>query len=371
MRSIERVRTLSWASALALIVLAGQMGCGDGGASKPGASSSSSTSSSGSGGAGSGSNSAVKVMFVSNSESDWWAALEKGMRDGGAEFGVEVELRRNNSGSADGQIKLLEDALSRSDIQGVAVSVYEAGAPGIADAMRKLRDAGKKVITVDSDIDSRWEDVRLAYIGTDNRVAGEIAGKAAAAVRPAGGKTAVFVGTAAAANAIERREGFFVGAGGKFQQLEVFEDGTDQTVARNKVNDAISKNKPDVLLGLWSYNAPAIAEEALKAPADYRKATTIVTFDLDKAAIAHLERKEIDVTVCQNPWQMGYEGVQLLKAFVQNDPATIDKLLGGKKIRNTEIRVIVPDESSPVKGDNVMPVAKMKEWLKSKNTESS
>ena len=39
-------------------------------------------------------------------------------------------------------------------------------------------------------------DARRAYIGTNNGKAGEVAGKAAASLRPDGGKTAVFVGVA-------------------------------------------------------------------------------------------------------------------------------------------------------------------------------
>src|SRR5205823_2633901 len=146
-----------------------------------------------------------RLMFVTNSNSDWWNAVEKGMLDGAAKFGAQVEMKRND-GQPEGQMRLLEDALSRPDIQGVAVSVLESDSPGIADKMRDLQKSGKVVIAIDSD---GQPDARRAYIGTNNRKAGEAAGKAAAMLRPQGGKTAVFVGTASAANARERREGFF------------------------------------------------------------------------------------------------------------------------------------------------------------------
>ncbi len=79
----------------------------------------------------------------------------------------------------------------------------------------------------------------------------------------------VFVGTASAANARERRDGFFVGAGPEFQKDkgEVFEDGTEPSRAQGNIQTAISKY-PDVgvFLGLWSYNAHFIAEEVAKFP---------------------------------------------------------------------------------------------------------
>jgi ribose transport system substrate-binding protein len=309
------------------------------------------------------------LMFISNSNSDWWSAVEKGMTDGGKKFGARVELRRND-GQPEGQIKLLEDALSLPDVKGVAVSVLEAESPGIADKMKALTKAGKIVIAIDSDGQA---DARRAYIGTNNRKAGEAAGKAAAQLRPQGGKTAVFVGTAAAANAIERREGFFLGAGKPFEQLEVFEDGGDLTRASSNVQTALSKYADvGVLLGLWSYNAPRIAEEVTKSP-EQQKKITVVTFDLDEQAVDLIEKGTIQASVCQNPYEMGYQGVRLLKALVENDDKTVNEMLPDKAnpVIDTGVRVIVPAKTTPVKGDNVIDIKAMKEWLTSKGLRSS
>ncbi len=273
------------------------------------------------------------------------------------------------------QIQRIEDVLSLPDVQGVAISVLEADSPGIADKMIELQKAGKIVIAIDSD---GQKAARKAYIGTFNRKAGEVAGKAAKTLRPQGGKTVAFVGTAAAANAKERREGFFDGAGEKFRvsgqkdALEVLEDGSDKSRAQSNVQTAISKH-PDagVYLGLWSYNAHFIAEELAKFP-DLRKKTTIVTFDLDELAVDDLAKGAIDVTVCQNPYQMGYLGVRLLKAYIGKDQKTIDEMLPGSvDSLDTGVRVIVPTKDSPVKGDNVIDIGEMKKWLSSKGLKSS
>ena len=309
-----------------------------------------------------------RLLFITNSNADWWNAVEKGMLDGGAEFGAQVELRRNE-GQPEGQIRLLEDALSLPDVKGVAVSVLEAESPGIADKMRDLQRQGKIVIAIDSDGQA---DARRAYIGTNNRKAGEAAGKAAASIRPEGGETAVFVGKAAAANAIERREGFFAGAGPAFKQVEVFTDDGDKNRAQVNVQTAITKY-PDlgVLLGLWSYNAPRIAEEVGKSP-ELRKRVNVVTFDLDELAVEHVEAGRIDATVCQNPYEMGYQGVRLLKALIEKDTKTVDEMLpGGATVIDTGVRVIVPSKDSPVKGDNVIDIQEMKSWLASKGLKSS
>lgn len=319
--------------------------------------------------AGSGGSAAIRLLYVTNSNADWWNAVEKGMRDGGKEFGVSVEMRRNE-GDTKGQIDLLRQALSL-DVQGVALSVIEADAPGVADAMRALQKAGKFVITIDSDIESASSDARSGYIGTNNVKAGEAAGRAAKAIRPRGGKVATFVGTSGAANARERKQGFFQGAGSNFKDLETLDDGGDHSRARDNVRTAISKYRDlDLMLGLWSYNAPAIAEEVAKSP-EVRKRTAVVTFDLDEATVGELEKGHIDVSVCQNPYDMGFLGVKLLKALIQKDEKSIKEVLTDGKTRETGVRVIVPTSNSPVKGENVITIEEMKKWLESKGLKSS
>jgi ribose transport system substrate-binding protein len=314
-----------------------------------------------------------RIVLVTNGNSDWWSAVEKGMRDSAEKFEANVEMKRND-GSVGGQIRLLEEALSSSDVQGVAVSVLEPDASGIVRAMRKLKDSGKKIITIDSDIAPASAEVRSAYIGTNNTRAGESAGKAAAALRPRGGTVAAFVGTASAANARERLEGFYAGAGPRFVKppVEIFEDQTDMNKARSYAQIAITKY-PDVgvMLGLYSYNAPRIADEVSKAP-EFRKKTTIVTFDLDEQAVDHLDRGNIDASICQNPYEIGYRAVRLLQAMARDDKATVDEMLPkGETTIDTGVRVIVPTAESAVKGDDVITIKAMKEWLASKGLKSS
>jgi ribose transport system substrate-binding protein len=311
----------------------------------------------------------IKLLFITNSNSDWWTAVEKGMTDSGAKLGVEVRLRRNDA-TVQGQIDKLQEALSL-DVQGVAVSAIEADAPGVADAMRALQKAGKVVIAIDSDVESSAADARSAYIGTNNVKAGEFAGKAAAALRPKGGKVAAFVGTSSAANARERKEGFFKGAGPAFSLIETLDDNGDHSRARDNVQTALSKYPGlNLMLGLWSYNAPIIGEEVAKDPT-VRARTTVVTFDLDEATVGEIEAGHIDASVCQNPYEMGYQGVRLLKALIDKDDKTIKDVLPDGKSRDTGVRVIVPTRGSPVKGDNVITIDEMKSWLESKGLKSS
>ena len=314
-----------------------------------------------------------RIFLVTNSNSDYWTAAEKGMRDAGNEYGAIVEMKRNEGG-VEGQIKLLEDALSASDVRGVAVSVVEPKAVGISDVLEKLKAAGKAVITVDSDVDPSVASVRRAYVGSNNVKAGETLGKAAAQVRPQGGKVVGFVGSRSAANAKERMEGFYKGAGDKFVDppLEIFEDGADMNRAMNLAEASITKYpNADVLLGLYSYNGPRIAQEVSKAP-EFRKKVLVACFDLDEQLIEHLEKGNLDFTVVQNPYEIGKQSVRLLKALAEDDKKVLGEMLpDGKDVVDTGFRVIVPTDASPIKGDNVLTIKAMKEWLATKGLKSS
>ena len=361
-----------WVAFVGLLLAAG---CGEtadhSGASAPSTAGPAGTSGSSAAGA-------PKFLFVTNGNSDWWNAVQKGMDDGAKAFGCQVELKRNN-GQLQGQVEKLREALARSDVAGVAVSVYEADAPGVLDAMRELKKSGKVVITIDSDVAAEAADARAGYIGTNNVKAGEVAGRAAKTLRPQGGRVQAFVGVSSAANARERIEGFKKGAGETFELKpgDTWEDGNDPGRASSNVKSAVSKT-PDLglLLGIWSYNAAPIAEE-VKGNAELRKKASVVTFDLDEAAVEHLTGGTIDASVCQNPYEMGFQAVKLLKALVKKDDEAVKAVLPDGKSRDTGVRIIVPRADSPVmkelkaQGDDVITIDEMKTWLESKGLKSS
>jgi ribose transport system substrate-binding protein len=316
-----------------------------------------------------------RLVFITNTNSDWWSAVEKGIEDGSREFGAVASLRRNN-GEVQGQIDKLRDVLSMPNVQGVAISAIEADAPGVVDAMLELRKAGKVVITIDSDVSPDFADARRAYIGTNNHEAGVVAGKALGLLRPEGGKTALFVGSASAANARAREEGVFEGSGDAFERTQTWEDAGDHSRARQNVQSALSKSGDlDALVGLYSYNATQLGEEMANSP-QVRERLTVVTFDLDEAARPHLAAGNIDVSICQNPYEMGRLGVQLLKALVEGDEETVAEILPDGESRDTGVRVVVPEVDSPASGladdgFEVMTIDEMDSWLESKGLKST
>ena len=325
-----------------------------------------------------GSKSTKRILILTNGNSPYWDACRAGVQDANtqlklAEAGLSAEMEVND-GTPQGQIDKLRQYGSQSDIAAVGVSAIDASNAAVADELRALQKKGIAVITIDSDLDrEKFRDARSAFVGTDNLAGGKVLGMAAAALRPDGGEYVTFVGRTGAQNAIERIGGFGEGAGPKFTAKDSMGDDLDRTRAKDNVRNAIG-NHPNLntLVGIWSYNAPAIVDivRELKAREKY----SVVVFDAEPSTIQAMADGDVDVMVVQDPYAMGFQGVKLLKAIVDKDDAAKKELLpnlgqDGGDLFDTGLKVVVPTDASPVTkaafGDKVKvhPLSDFKAWL--------
>jgi ribose transport system substrate-binding protein len=334
---------------------------------------------------GCGSNS-KRIIILINGDSPFWDACRVGVKEANERFqlgnaGLQATVE-NNDGTPQGQIDKLKQFAGQSDIVALGISACDAGNEAVAEELRKLKAKGIQIITIDSDIDrGRMRDTRTAFIGTDNLSGGRELGKCAHYLRPQGGAYVTFVGRLGAQNAMERIDGVRQGVDGKLKELDKMGDDIDRERARENVRNAIA-NHPDlnVLVGIWSYNAPAIVDVVRQNRR--RKDFTVVAFDAEPEAVKFMTEGFIDAMVVQNPYEMGYQGVRLMKALVQNDQSAIKAILPdlGKPegdIYDTGIKVVVPDTGSPLKAEmfdkktQFLKLSEFQKWLNEYNLAGS
>lgn len=344
------------------------------------------TSDSGKTGAPAASDAALKrLIILTNGNSPYWDAARVGMVEAAKKLDIEkaglTAVMEVNDGSPEGQISKLRQFASQSDSVAVAVSALDANNAAVAAEMEDLQDKGVQVIAIDADVSrERFRKARKYYIGTDNLVAGRELGIAAKNLAPDGGGYVDFVGRTGAQNAMERMDGFKEAAGAKFQELDRMADDLDRTKARDNVRNAL-RNFPDlkVLVGIWSYNAPAIVDVVRETKS--RAQLKILTFDAEKLAIEQMSEGDIDVMAVQNPFRMGYESVRLLKAMVEKDEATIREMFPHPDnpdgdLYDTGLKIVVP-AGSPLKAEmfgkntEFLDLDAFKKWLAQYNLESS
>jgi ribose transport system substrate-binding protein len=319
-----------------------------------------------------------RIVILTNGDSPYWDACREGLNAANSELNLtEAGLKAVldvNDGSPQGQLQKLQQYGTQSDIAGVGVSAIDVNNVAVADELRSLQKKGIKVLTIDSDLDrAKFSDARFAFIGTDNLTGGRVLGKCAKGLRPDGGEYVTFVGRTGAQNAIERIGGFAEGAGATFVSKDTMADDNKREIARENVRNAIRNHAGlNVLVGIWSYNAPAIVDVVKEV--DRRKDFTVVVFDAEPDAITAMKDGQIDAMVVQNPFDMGYQGVRLLKALIKDDQETISKMLPnhgekGGDIYDTGLKVVVPNADSPLTVDQFdksvefLDLATFQKWL--------
>src|SRR5262249_51777486 len=152
---------------------------------------------------------------------------------------------------------------------------------------------------------------------------GKAAGEEIKKALPDGGKIMTFVGRLDAQNAQDRQKGILDAIRGT--NLEVVDtrlDYADQAKAKQNVEDAISAH-PEVvgMMGLWSYNGPAIVS-AVKAAGKLDK-IKIVAFDEESATLDGVADGSIAATIVQKPFEFGYQSVRLLTEVASGNKSRI------------------------------------------------
>lgn len=341
-----------------------------------------------------------RFIFITNGDDPYFDVLNAGLQAGAEKFaladkGLEVVMEKNNA-TAQGQIDRLRQLVTQADVAGVAISVIQAENVAIVEEMKRLTEKGVSVITVDGDINKKlFSDGRPYYIGTDNSIAGRLLGTAGKKVLESRGITEggfiQFTGFTDNDNARARMDGCREAIGASYSEIDRMADSFDHSRARDNVRTALV-NHPDVkaLVGIWAYNAPAIAE--VVAERGVRDQVSIFTFDAAAQAIEHMANGNIDCMIVQNPFEMGVQTVRLLLAMQEGQDAVLMNMFpnygqpGGDRF-TTGLRLIIPDawendEDAPISKKDlesavsagtleVLSLSVFREWLKKYGLSSS
>src|SRR5436190_3685632 len=259
----------------------------------------------------------LKLAFVTNNNSDFWTIARKGVEKADNELAdVSAEFKIAADPTAAEQKRIVDDLLTRG-VQGIAISPVDP-----TNQTPLINEVAKKALVFTQDSDAPDSD-RACYVGTDNVAAGRQAGELIKEVLPSGGKIMLFVGKLDARNAQERIQGIKeVLNGTKIEVIDVRTDDTDVARAKSNAADTIVKYADvKALVGLWSYNGPAI----LSAVKDAKKVgqSKIVTFDEAEDTLAGIKDGAIYGTVVQQPFEFGYQAIKLMAQALKGDKSFI------------------------------------------------
>lgn len=299
----------------------------------------------------------LRLAFISNNEAEFWKIAQRGTEKAAEKFDVEVEFKMPpGGGTPEAQRRFIEDLLTKG-VKGIAISPNDA-----RNQTEFLKEVNEKVPLITQDSDVPDPTARRCYIGTDNVAAGQAAGTLVKKAIPEGGKIVIYVGKLDVQNAVERRRGVVIelagGADkcqkeieqmekgqypvqfGKYTLLDTMTDDGKQDVCRKKVDDTLVKYA-DVkcLVGLWAYNPPAMLEGVRAAQKVGQ--VKLVAFDENEETLQGIKDGSIIGTVVQNPYQFGYQAIEILASLARGQPGILRDLEKEKRMDDRG-RIFIP-----------------------------
>jgi ribose transport system substrate-binding protein len=254
-------------------------------------------------------------VIVKDTTSQYWQIVLAGAREAGKELHIKVpELGAQSEADISGQITALENAESENPAAIViAPTQFTAlGAPITAAA------ANTKIIGIDSAADTTaW----TSFLSTNNVTGGKVAADALAAGiiaktgKPAG-EVAIITSLPGVGSLDQRAEGFKEEIAAKYPDIKIIAnriaDG-QPTTGLNIMTDLMTAHPH--LVGVFASNLIMVEGASQALSESGNKTLTLVGFDSDKNLVADVKSGVIYALIVQDPYRMGYEGVQIaLKA---------------------------------------------------------
>lgn len=261
-------------------------------------------------------NTRIVVVFKSLNEGmGFWEVVRDGIEVAAREFGVKVEIvGAKFERDITRQIEILEEVIAeKPDAIVLAASDYNKLVP----AAQRIKRSGIKLVTIDSGINS---DLPESFIATDNIEAGRKAGKEMARILDGEAEVAIISHVKATATAIEREKGVREGlVGNSIKKVyDTFFSDNDQEKAYGIAKELVT-TRPGIK-GIVCLNETSTlgAAKAIKE-LGLSEQVKLVGFDSAIEEVKLLEEGIIKATVVQNPFNMGYRGIEMAVKAIKGE----------------------------------------------------
>jgi ribose transport system substrate-binding protein len=246
-------------------------------------------------------------LVAANTKLAYWQSASAGLDKISKEYDVHADMRGPTAFDPQDQVTEFRSVVALKPA-GILVSVSDAKLMG--PEIDAAISAGIPVITVDSDApDSK----RLYFIGTNNRQAGRLGGRAL--VQKMGGKgNVVFFTNPGQPNLDERLNGYkdVLADSPNIHIKEVVDIKGQGTVAFDYTEHALpltGKDRVDAFVCLEASAGPEVGEVLRRSSTKDR---VVIAMDLNKDTLDRVKDGTIAATIAQKPFTMAYFGVKML-----------------------------------------------------------
>lgn len=246
------------------------------------------------------------ALVAKSTETEFWLSVFAGAEAAATEYNIRLDITGpETEEDYEAQNRMIAEAVSAgADALVFSAIDYENNAPAIDAAA----EAGVKVVAIDSSVASGMVST---YIGTDNHAAGRMAAQAALD----GVEGQLTVGLVnydiSSANGQERELGAreLLGESGRAEVVAVINTLAEAGQAQ-KDAEAMLREHPEINV-LIAFNEPTSVGAAYAVDSlDLSESVFLVGFDSNVATVDGLQDGCVDALIVQNPYAMGYLGVE-------------------------------------------------------------
>ena len=270
------------------------------------------------------------ALIAKSTETEFWKSVFAGAQTAATEYNLALDIR----GPATEEDYETQNAMVAQAVEdGAEVIVFSAidyqnNAPAIDAAYA----AGVEIVAIDSGVDSR---AVSTYLGTDNYAAGQQAAQAAVN----SGAEQLYVGLinydVSSANGQERERGVrdalksqpnvtIVDTVNVLAAASAAQSGADQMLARHpQINVLIAFNEPTCVGAARAVKELHVSDSVW-----------LVGFDSNVEAVDGLRTGTVDSLIVQNPYAMGYLGVESAYKLLSGQSGTLEATV------DTETRIV-------------------------------
>lgn len=246
------------------------------------------------------------ALVAKSTETEFWLSVFAGAEAAATEYNLKLSISGpETEEDYEAQNRMVAEAVAAGAEALVFSAIdYENNASAIDDAAR----AGVKIVAIDSSVAS---DMVSTYIGTDNYAAGQMA--AQAALDRVEGELVVGIVNydISSANGQERERGAvaLLNESGRAEVVAVINTLAEAGQARDDTADMLAEH-PEINV-LLAFNEPTSvgAAEAV-SELGLSESVFLVGFASNVATVDGLQEGSVDALVVQNPYAMGYLGVE-------------------------------------------------------------
>lgn len=246
------------------------------------------------------------ALITKSTESAFWKSVFSGATAAATEYNLQVTFEGpEREEDYETQNQMIEKAVKNgAEVIVFSAVDYNANSAAINEAAKQ----GVKIIVIDSDVNSTQVSCR---IGTDNYTAGQMAGKAALSSKEEELHIGIVNYGVNTANGQQREQGFRQVASADERVADMYTINVISTTedAREGTLELLKKH-PEINVVVTFNEWTSLGVGWAIRDLDLAERTQVVAFDSNVVSVGMLETGEVDALIVQNPYAMGYLGVE-------------------------------------------------------------